>query len=271
MRSSSSRGEDRIPSYQAQPTSSNIHYSKALKHPDSAASQVSTGQSPDTNVMENAEIPYPVRLYECKGRVVLIFEHLKCGILNLEGADQRKAYCLFFFKDTFLINKEASELPVGKKLNTNARLISGRDKIPYLASTVWDIGLDVPPRAMVKMFQELNYEDVQSYHQFAKDLTWKLPSTDAPNDKPIPVLTVSLSSDEEVAAAESGSEHHAKSNQSDEECVMVDEVKRKKKRKKEKKKKKKTLKDEHKKRRKRSKSESRSPEREQKIRKIKQQ
>ena len=271
MRSSSSRGEDRIPSYQAQPTSSNIHYSKALKHPDSAASQVSTGQSPDTNVMENAEIPYPVRLYECKGRVVLIFEHLKCGILNLEGADQRKAYCLFFFKDTFLINKEASELPVGKKLNTNARLISGRDKIPYLASTVWDIGLDVPPRAMVKMFQELNYEDVQSYHQFAKDLTWKLPSTDAPNDKPIPVLTVSLSSDEEVAAAESGSEHHAKSYQSDEECVMVDEVKRKKKRKKEKKKKKKTLKDEHKKKRKRSKSESRSPEREQKIRKIKQQ
>ena len=87
----------------------------------------------------------------------MLFDEMKCGILNLEGADRRTAFCLFFLNNVFLRGNRdlsAQDLLIGRVLNVNARLMSSIDRIPYMASTVWDIGLDIPQPEMMKMFQE---------------------------------------------------------------------------------------------------------------------
>jgi len=125
------------------------------------------------------DVPYPSRLYECKGKLVMLFDEMKCGILNLEGADRRTAFCLFFLNNVFLRGNRdlsAQDLLIGRVLNVNARLMSSVDRIPYMASTVWDIGLDISQSEMMKMFQEPTEKDTEAYYNLSKNyISWRLP------------------------------------------------------------------------------------------------
>jgi hypothetical protein len=120
-------------------------------------------------------------LYEQKCRVELVQDFLQCGILVLEGKDNRRAYC-FFFKKDYNARQEGSQndkmtsvLPKGKELFANARLVAEGSNVPYMATTVWEEGANMDSNIMAKIFEPSNATDLEKFKELSIDLAWCLP------------------------------------------------------------------------------------------------
>eukprot|EP00092_Neocalanus_flemingeri_P030045 GFUD01032620.1.p1 GENE.GFUD01032620.1~~GFUD01032620.1.p1 ORF type:complete len:2235 (+),score=576.38 GFUD01032620.1:40-6744(+) len=115
----------------------------------------------------------PDKVYSCVCKISLYVEHLGCGIVELQGSNGEKAYCFFLAKDVVstTITKLADQLFVGKPMKVNARLVSERNKIPYLASTLLPEGVD---EKILDDFHDPTPGDVEKYGQLANFLANKV-------------------------------------------------------------------------------------------------
>merc|ERR1712128_106119 len=64
----------------------------------------------------------------------------------------------------------------GSRVKCNAWLLDDTAKIPYLVSTIWTGGTEVPTAAVDKILGMPSLSDMQMYHKISKDLAWMLPS-----------------------------------------------------------------------------------------------
>ena len=140
--------------------------------------------SPGMPVMEAPRISQgndqlPDKVYECLGQVLLVQDFLECGVLQLRGADGRAANCLFFRKDVLVharMERMSLETPQNSYFKANAWMMNRDWSIPYLASSVWVDGADIPPIAMSKIFSPPHQQTVELYQTFATDLAWQIPA-----------------------------------------------------------------------------------------------
>ena len=121
----------------------------------------------------------PSKVYDCKSSVVLVQDLIQSGVAELEGGDGKLAYCFFQAKDVITKYTEGSlseRLPTGSRVKCNAWLLDETAKIPYLVSTIWTEGTEVPTTAVDKILGMPGIPDMQMYHKISKDLAWMLPS-----------------------------------------------------------------------------------------------
>ena len=184
------------------------------------------------------EFEYPTKLYEIKGKIVLIIDKLKCGVLNLEGGDGRKAYCLFFFKDVHFKEQLRSvaykRLVAGKTFCVNARLMTPSEQIPYAAANVWEEGFDVPETFKSKISADLDEVEVEAYYRLTKQVSLKLSGQSSLKEdkRKSEVQTILLSEDEkeEVDLDSKNPTRKDYDSSSSVECLKVNVVNTKKKR-----------------------------------------
>ena len=138
-------------------------------------------ESPD----DTQDQDLPNRMTERKGKVQLLFQQLKCGILLIDGAGDRKTYSLFFFKDLY-DQTDVASLRKGDVFHTNVVLMSKASKVPYMSTSVWRTNSTLPNSHLGKMHRGSNPEFIENsniYNKVISDLAWKLPSTQKANSK----------------------------------------------------------------------------------------
>ena len=173
------------------------------------------------------EFEYPTKLYEIKGKIVLIIDKLKCGVLNLEGGDGRKAYCLFFFKDVHFKEQLCSvafkRLVAGKTFCVNARLMTTSEQIPYAATNVWEEGFDVPDTFKSKILADLDEVEVEAYYRLTNQVSLKLlKQLSVKEDKrKSEVQTIVLSDDEELDLDSKNPTRKDNDSSSSVECLKI--------------------------------------------------
>lgn len=121
----------------------------------------------------------PSKVYDCKSSVVLVQDLIQSGVAELEGGDGKLAYCFFQAKDVITKYTDGSlseRIPTGSRVKCNAWLLDDTAKIPYLVSTIWTEGTEVPTAAVDKILGMPSISDMQMYHKISKDLAWMLPS-----------------------------------------------------------------------------------------------
>ena len=121
----------------------------------------------------------PSKVYDCSSSVVLVQDLIQSGVAELEGGDGKLAYCFFQGKDVISKYSHGSlseRLPTGSRVRCNAWLLDESAKIPYLVSTIWTEGTEVPTTAVDKILGMPDIPDMKMYHNISKDLAWLLPS-----------------------------------------------------------------------------------------------
>lgn len=129
--------------------------------------------------------PLPSKIYEIVGKVLLVQQVLDCGIIEVEGNANRKAFCFFLGKDVVTNSKPGDKLTdkvqPGSMVKVNARLMDSNASVPFLASTVWSEGIEVGNEAVQKIMNPPEPEDERQYRKIAMDLSFQLKNNDKSN------------------------------------------------------------------------------------------
>merc|ERR1719419_1614734 len=157
------------------PTAPSSYYQQEVTQhaPNQPAASYMTGMSKKDSAAGRRSPTLPSKVYDCKSSVVLVQDLIQSGVAELEGGDGKLAYCFFQAKDILMKYGEGSlseRLPVGSRVKCNAWLLDESAKIPYLVSTIWTEGTDVPNSAVDKILGMPEVPDMQMYHKISKDL-----------------------------------------------------------------------------------------------------
>jgi len=136
--------------------------------PPSARPAVFGKQMTSPGIQENRGLPN--RLYECQGTIVIYQPMLECGIVSLVGGDDQSVYCFF-------LSRQACgpvQLRTGVRILTNARLVRPQAKVPYLASTVWGVGMQAREELMQDLHAPALPQELEKYYNLSDDLSFEL-------------------------------------------------------------------------------------------------
>ena len=95
---------------------------------------------------------------------------LQCGILSLVGGVDKSVYCFFLSSQAC----GSVQLRTGVRILTNARLVRPQAKVPYLASTVWGVGMQVREELMQDLHAPALPQDLEKYYNLSDDLSFEL-------------------------------------------------------------------------------------------------
>jgi len=120
----------------------------------------------------------PSKIYEIVGKVLLVQQNMDCGIIEVEGRANMKAFCFFLGKDVITNSKPGDRLTdkvhPGSIVQVNARLMDKYASVPFLASTVWSEGVEVGNEAVQKIMNPPDPQDERQYRKIAMDLSFQL-------------------------------------------------------------------------------------------------
>ena len=124
-------------------------------------------RTPDGSGPRTPELDLPVKLHDCKGKILLCSHSLKAGIVKTEN-QSGPIYCVFSYRNLHLPENAKFE---NMHVYCDAWLMKQSAFIPYLASVVWRE--DSPPQAEQKqrILGNPNPADQDFYAQVAEDMS----------------------------------------------------------------------------------------------------